>query len=290
MYYRYDDNVLKKLQDVEKSILYDFQCLCEKYNINYFAIGGTLIGAIRHEGFIPWDDDIDLGMLREEYDKFLAIPEEEYCDKYYLCTPEKTNEYYSIIPKFVLKNTSYVTQLAIDSGVDEIGIFIELFIFENVSADKKKRANQIKKVNWVKNLHAQTVSSNIVIYDKGIIGMIKWVAKKTLSIAVKILHIDSKKTNAAFLAVTNSDKETGYVAYFGDLTTEDFLSKKEELLPLEKCKFEDITISVPHNYDALLHNAYGDYMEIPPEEARWNQAPVKIRFPGEEYIVLRKYE
>lgn len=288
MYYPYEEGVLTKLQKVEKEILQDFQQLCEKYKIRYFAIGGTLIGAIRHEGFIPWDDDIDLGMLREDFDKFLAIPEEEYNDKYVLCTPEKKNEYYSIIPKFIRKDSLFVTDLAVDSGVEEIGIFVEIFVFENVDASKKKRARQIRKVNWAKNVHAQAVSSHVVVYDKGIVGGLKRLVKTYISLMVRCRHLDSRQTNAAFLKLTNSPVETGYVAYFGDHTTEDFLSKKEDLFPLEEHSFEDITILVPRNYDELLHQAYGEYMQIPPEEDRWNQAPLKLRFPGEKDVIVRK--
>ena len=70
-----DNDTLKKLQEVELEILEEFDRICKKHNLTYFAVGGTLIGVIRHEGFIPWDDDIDLGMPRKDYDKFIEICE-----------------------------------------------------------------------------------------------------------------------------------------------------------------------------------------------------------------------
>ena len=71
MYRQYDEETLKRVQNTEKEILVKFIEICEKYNLKYFAAFGTLLGAIRHRGFIPWDDDIDVGMLRKDYEKFL---------------------------------------------------------------------------------------------------------------------------------------------------------------------------------------------------------------------------
>ena len=68
----YDPEILKQLHQVQVEILKDFSSVCEKYSLPYFAVYGTAIGAVRHGGFIPWDDDIDIGMLREDYDKVFS--------------------------------------------------------------------------------------------------------------------------------------------------------------------------------------------------------------------------
>ena len=73
LYREYDSETLKKLQTLELEILRDFNDLCDKYDIDYFGCGGTAIGAVRHGGFIPWDDDIDVGLLRKDYDKFMKV-------------------------------------------------------------------------------------------------------------------------------------------------------------------------------------------------------------------------
>lgn len=69
----YDPQILKRLHEVQVEILKDFETICKKHHLEYFALYGTAIGAVRHQGFIPWDDDIDVGMLREDYEKFLTI-------------------------------------------------------------------------------------------------------------------------------------------------------------------------------------------------------------------------
>ena len=89
----YDDAVLEKLHRVQLEILSDFIGVCKKYNLTYFVVYGTAIGAVRHSGFIPWDDDIDVGMLREDYNKFFEVFQDELGEKYNLLTPEIDGRY-----------------------------------------------------------------------------------------------------------------------------------------------------------------------------------------------------
>ena len=80
----YDDKTLASLHEVELEIFDEFVRICKKHKLEYFMTGGTMLGAIRHEGFIPWDDDIDLGMMRKDYDLFIQYAKEELDEKYYL--------------------------------------------------------------------------------------------------------------------------------------------------------------------------------------------------------------
>ena len=80
----YEPDVLKHLQQVEMGIVKDFIRICEENKLTYFAYAGTGIGALRHKGYIPWDDDIDISMPRKDYDEFLRIVQEEMGDKYYV--------------------------------------------------------------------------------------------------------------------------------------------------------------------------------------------------------------
>ena len=87
MRYRgYDEELLRRIKDSEKDILRKFILICEKYNLDYFVVFGTLLGTIRHEGFIPWDDDIDVGMLRTDYEKFLEVAQKECGEEYFIKT------------------------------------------------------------------------------------------------------------------------------------------------------------------------------------------------------------
>lgn len=84
----YEPEILQKLHTLQLEMLSDLQKICEKYNLEYFAVFGTALGAVRHKGFIPWDDDIDVGMLRKDYDIFIQVAEKEMGDKYQIMTPE----------------------------------------------------------------------------------------------------------------------------------------------------------------------------------------------------------
>lgn len=85
--------------------------VCEKYKLPYFAVYGTAIGAVRHAGFIPWDDDIDVGMLRVDYDKFMEIFSKEMSDKYNLLTPQIDGQYSCTVTHIQRKNTKFVSEV-----------------------------------------------------------------------------------------------------------------------------------------------------------------------------------
>ena len=122
-------DILIKMQKLLLEVLKDFSSVCEKYNFYYSLCGGTALGAVRHQGFIPWDDDVDVFMIRSEYDKFLEIFDKELKDKYYLHSLETTPELGGPVSQIIVKNTvmkSYTTP-----DCKESGIAIDIFVLEN---------------------------------------------------------------------------------------------------------------------------------------------------------------
>ena len=103
----YDEEILERLHGVQLQILGDLDRVCRKYGIKYFALYGTAIGAVRHGGFIPWDDDIDVGMLREDYDKFIDIFNKELDGDYELITPYKDSDYTCTVTHLQKKGTKF---------------------------------------------------------------------------------------------------------------------------------------------------------------------------------------
>lgn len=100
-------DTLQKLQNMELEILRDFQDLCDRHNLDYFAGGGTAIGAVRHQGFISWDDDIDVNLVRKDYELFLKYAKEEYSDRYEIMNAE-TSELYSLMStRWMKKGTKF---------------------------------------------------------------------------------------------------------------------------------------------------------------------------------------
>lgn len=114
MFRMYDPETLKSVQKAEAGILKDFDRVCEKYGIHYFLDGGTLLGAVRHQGFIPWDDDLDVGMTRENYERFKQIMPQELGADYVLTTPATHEGYCSAVIKLMKKGTKFVPQFSVE--------------------------------------------------------------------------------------------------------------------------------------------------------------------------------
>ena len=110
MYGEYESETLEKLHNAELSMLKDFAKLCDDNNIGYFAISGTAIGAVRHKGFIPWDDDIDVALLRKDYERFVKAmsKDKEFNEKYELWGPDRLHKYYNLQPTLMIKNTVFI--------------------------------------------------------------------------------------------------------------------------------------------------------------------------------------
>lgn len=120
------DPRLRRLQLVELDILTEFVRICDKYGLRYYLVGGTLLGAIRHQGFIPWDDDIDVAMMREDYDRFAQIAAQELDPRYFYQSPD-TDPYYFLTYNKIRKNGTEVYEERFKDSKFHKGIFIDIF-------------------------------------------------------------------------------------------------------------------------------------------------------------------
>ena len=135
---RYDDDTLKHLQKVQMMIFKDFIKICEENNITYFIYGGSLLGTIRHRGFIPWDDDIDVIMFRKDFDKLNEIMKTKLDEKYDFFNVLNEESYFYTFGRLTLKGTLFEEWWA-DQVNYTPNIFIDIFILDNVPDNKFKR-------------------------------------------------------------------------------------------------------------------------------------------------------
>lgn len=278
MYYKQEE--LKKIQEIEIEILQEIIRLCEENNLQYFIIGGTLLGCIRHEGFIPWDDDIDIGMLREDYEKFLKIAPLQLKNGYTLqhfSTEKNTPTYFAKVRKdgteFIEKYTRKIKM--------HHGIFVDIMPYDYIPEESKLREQYNKKTQRLGQLYiAKTVWTTSITQNKKkkIFGSI---ARACLHLC--LLFVPKKKI------FERLDKSlTAYngiaIKMLSSRGRSCFECKLEDLFPLKIHRFENIKVYIPAEADKLLKTQYGDYMVLPPEEKRKGHAPYKLTIKLEEKV------
>ena len=253
-YREYDTEILNRIKDVEKQILCKYIEICEKYHLRYFVAFGTLLGTVRHKGFIPWDDDIDVGMPREDYERFLQIAQKECGEEYFLQTVDTDPEYHLYFAKLRMNRTRFVENSLQKSG-SITGFYIDIFPYDEISDDEAEMEKQLNRaVRWGMILSIYKVKEPQI----GQYGPAKDFVMRSIW---HILHgADAKK----------------------------WIIEKKEIEQLVDVPFENITVKIPCGYDAILTRCYGDYMKLPDEKDRVNHMPVEIQFPGEEVMTFGK--
>lgn len=260
---------LRQLQLVEIEIMKEIFRICKKNNINCFLIYGTLIGAIRHKGMIPWDDDIDLGMSRNDYEKFIIAAKQDLSDAYilqnYHTEPQCGLIFAKVRKKGTLMNEKYSAHIKMSQG-----IWVDIFILDNISDDLNKRKKEKLKIKLLKNLYIIKCGYKMPEYMSNWWLPIYLLAKLLLIFVPKQKLIDSLD----HLLTLHKDEETLYVDCYGSASIKNVIPRSyiENLIDIE---FEDNLYSCFKEYDSYLRGIYGDYMTPPPVEERQSSHIVK---------------
>lgn len=275
----YDEITLKKIQSLELSILRDFVSICKKYNLTYFALAGTGIGALRHKGFIPWDDDIDVALPRKDYEKLLQIFEEQYPQKYTICNAEHFENYPLMTTRIMIKGTKFIEHTL--KNIDcELGIFLDVYAFDNISDNNRVMKKQAQKAwFWSKLLILRQIAFPVLPFTgfrQKIIHTICAIVHFILVICKIPSHWIYNKCKKACCQYNNI--ETDRLAYFCDTNPYTNIISHRESFPLIELDFEDIKLNFPKNIDEILKNMYGNYMQLPPIEQRKNHYPYCLDF------------
>lgn len=279
MFREYDDITLKKLQKVELDILKDFIELCEKHKLDYFGVAGTAIGAIRHKGFIPWDDDIDIALRGNDYDKFIEVAKEELKDKYIVMNAEEDPNYPLMTTRLMKKGTSF-REFALKDVDCELGIFLDIYSYDNISDNPKEYAKQARTAwFWSKLMILRSLPYPVLPF-KGVKAKIIHLICAIIHYSMVILGISKKYLYKKCKSATKryDNIETKRIAYLCDTNPYANTMELDKLYPLKKMDFEDIKLNFPNDMHDSLAETYGDYMQLPPEDKRKNHYPYILDF------------
>lgn len=272
----YTDYEMKKMKEIELEILEKFKQICLKYHLSYFAIGGTAIGAVRHGGFIPWDDDIDFGMFREDYEKFLEVVEEECEGKYELISASIQKNVCGHFGQLCKIGTTFTTPGNVKWPYHP-GIKIDIFPYDCIPNSRKLLQKQIRTGKFWNRLYILKV---IPCPEVNLSGLKKYL----VSFVCNVVHILLKPVSVDFLVkqyMKNSRKYDGASDYYtclDDIEPQKWILRKKDVFPLKEIPFENTTILVANKNHEILTKWYGDYMKIPKESERVNHDIVRLDF------------
>ena len=253
----YSKKELRQLQLTLVEILDDFVKICDKHHLNYYLVGGTAIGAVRHSGFIPWDDDIDVAMLREDYEKFLDIAIEELPDKYFLQYEKTDKNYYLGFAKIRKNNTLFETEGCYRYKSHK-GIFFDIFPID-YNPDRYSKKLRLEVV-MIRSIIETLKYKNKNLYFKHI---------RNKLISVPLIPFTNKKLHKMLNRISkmNNKKEHNYAGiYCAQYPYQRDIYDIKTVNPPKKIMFEGKKYNVFHDVDAYLKGLYGDYMTLPPKE------------------------
>ncbi len=262
---------LEKLHSNLLLLLKEFDRICRKHNIKYYLSDGTLLGAVRHKGFVPWDDDIDVQMSRSEYERFCEVCKEELDKSKFFFQNQETDKHYNwVYGKLRLKNTTYM-RVGQEHLKQDSGIFMDIFPLDNISDNKftqyyfEVMCKMCRKIFWAPV--GCVVKEHF--YSRLFFKLLCFIPRK---LTIRVFE---------FFAKFYQNKETDLFAYYNldYLRNERQVLKKEWYKKSITMEFEGYEFFVPEAYDEILTATYGDYMKLPPEDKRGSTSPASyIKF------------
>lgn len=255
---------MKKVWAVELDLLNEFTLVCKKYGIKFFAAGGTLLGAVRHKGFIPWDDDIDLMMVRSEYNRLCEIAPKEFKYPYFFQT--ETTDPGSFRGHAQLRNSNTTGILKVEynqrRNINQ-GIFIDIFPLDLVPDDPIERGKLFDRIKLYDSKCYEQLSILYPYQFK--------LRKNIFALCTELFrHFFTSKSKAFELASYYYKEKERLIQSTADshhllmtpLILERFVYEESLFLNSTNLPFELLTIPVPENYVSVLDSTYGNWREF----------------------------
>lgn len=260
---------LVKWKRIITDVLREFHEICHREGFTYYAVGGTAIGAVRHKGIIPWDDDIDVAMPRPDFDRFVAYCRHADLGTYQLVDASNTPGYNLSFPKFCNRNTTLIERWDTPCV---IGLFIDIFPLDSASEDLDQVQHTVRRYHKLRNRYEAICTRNTFTEYLALLRQ----PHEWGRFAVKTAGYFFRNTmGRSFLngmdAICRTipwGTTTKVINYGGAYGVRELFDKKILQGEVVNLPFEDITIDMMPGYDAYLRGVYGDYMQLPPEDKR----------------------
>ena len=273
---------MKRIWAMELDMVEKFVAVCREHNLEYMIMGGTLLGAVRHKGFIPWDNDIDILMPRKDFNKLLEIGPEAFKSPLFFQTPvTEDSRFFSTYVKIRNGNGTAATREDFESGIN-CGMFIDIFCLDEIPDSPWLRKLYYRRLNEISKMQRFALGKTL---QGGMVNRIK----HSLQRFVYRFVYHCPDTAALFeiyqkAAGKYAGKHCRQVAHQAFGYWENFIWEKKDWDERIQLDFEDLKLDAPKGYDAILKHQYGDYMKLPEDKSTHDFLDFNPDIPYTEYF------
>lgn len=249
----------EEMKKIELNILIYFTEVCEENNLRYYLGGGTLLGAVRHKGFIPWDDDIDVMMPRPDFQKLLSLSINN--ENYNIIKPGTAGYYYNFAK---LVDTRTILEEKGIKRIDGLGVYIDIFPLDGMPETPDARKKRFKELNSIR----KRINNTCLLKPKFHRNPFAYLNACRIYNSNKNIDLSSLQKKYLDSALKNSFDDSEFVFAAGgaygvrDIFPGKWFEKEIEL------QFENLSVKAFNGYDFYLTQLYGDYVTLPPEDKR----------------------
>ncbi len=255
----------EECRNVQMNILDDVAVICKEHNLQYYLAFGSLLGAVRHKGYIPWDDDIDICMIREDYEKFISIAKQGFGEKYkHLSLIDNTTDgYYNPFAKVVDNRT----EVEMERHTAKHGLWLDIFPLDGVPSSPTKAKIHMTLCAFLRVVALATDAN----FSSAKINF-TWLYKRIFNFLARAMGLKRFAKLHETVFKHFKAKDSDYIANLFTNNGTRSVMDKERLLKVALYTFENRQYEGYADYDYYLKRMYGDYMKLPPKEQQITHA------------------